>query len=148
MIPVQRAETFYLPPPHLPADAWDLVPPAERVFRWYEYRVQRRVTPPDGYVIGQRVWARINHNRWVADCPCSSAQVVTPTDPRTACTECGLGWLEVVFPQDPAAAEASVAHLLPADRNWWHPEDTTAWDRSPAPEPAPAEPLTKPEGLG
>lgn len=146
-IPVLRAETFYLPPPQLPADAWDLVAPAERVFRWYEYRVQRRVTPPDGFIIGQRVWARINHNRWVADCPCGSAQVVTPADPRTACTECGLGWLIVVFPEAVAAIEASLADRLPDQRNWWHPDDTTAWDRPPEPEP-PVEPLTTPEALG
>ncbi|MFM9596685.1 hypothetical protein ACKI1O_45855, partial [Streptomyces scabiei] len=100
-----------------------LVAPAERVFRWYEERVQRRVRPPDGYVIGQKTYARINHNRWVADCPCGSAQVVTPADPRMACTECGYGWIVLVFPEDVAAVEASVAADLPHLRNWWHPSD-------------------------
>lgn len=120
---VLRAETFYLPPPKLPPDAWDLIPPAERVFRWIEHRAQRRVPPPDGFVIGQQVWARINHNRWVADCPCGSAAVVSPADPRFACTECGYGWAVLVFPEDPAAIEAEVVNELPHLRNWWHPDD-------------------------
>ncbi|WP_371528370.1 hypothetical protein OG302_22270 [Streptomyces sp. NBC_01283] len=137
-IPVQRAETFYLPPPHLPADAWAGVPAAELVFRWYEVRVQRRVPPPEGFVIGQQVYARINHNRWVADCLCGSAQVVSPTDPRTACTECGLGWIVVVFPEDPAAIEESLAELLPDQRNWTHPEDPGSAPPAASPDPTPA----------
>ncbi|MFF9898507.1 hypothetical protein [Streptomyces longispororuber] len=146
-IPVLRAETFYLPPPQLPAGAWDLVAPAERVFRWYEYRVQRRVTPPDEMLTGQQVYARINHSRWVVDCACGSAQVATPADPRTACTECGLGWIAVVFPDDPDAVEASLAELLPAERNWWHPDDPGPTAPAPVPTP-PAEPLSAPEALG
>ncbi|MER5601524.1 hypothetical protein [Streptomyces sp. NPDC002265] len=127
-IAVVRAEMFYTPPAPLPPDAWALVAPAERVFRWAEHRQQRSLAQPDGYILGQQAYARINHNRWVADCPCGSAQVVTPTDPRMACTECGLGWTALVFPEDPAAAEASVADELPHERNWWNPDDP-AWDR-------------------
>ncbi|MEU9661935.1 hypothetical protein [Streptomyces chartreusis] len=137
LIPVVRAEAFYLPPPTQPADSWALVPPAERVFRWVELRQQRRLQPPDGFIIGHTIYARINQGRWVADCPCGSAQVVTPTDPRIACTECGAGWFRLIFPKDPAAAEAEVADDLPHERNWWHPEDTS-WDRPPPPqEPEP-----------
>lgn len=132
MIPVQRAETFYLPPASQPPTAWALVPPAERVFRWIEHRAQRRVSAPDGTLLGQRAWARINHNRWVADCPCGSAQVVSPADPRTACTECGYGWVPLVFPADVDAVEASVAEELPHLRNWVNPDDPDPW-------PAPAE---------
>ncbi|WP_314411357.1 hypothetical protein [Streptomyces sp. DSM 40484] len=122
-IPVQRAETFYLPPARRPPISWDDVPAAERVFKWIEHRQQRRVLPPEGFIIGQKIYAQINHNRWVADCPCGSAQVVSPADPRTACTECGLGWIVLVFPDDPDAVEASVIHELPHLRNWWHPDD-------------------------
>lgn len=131
-IPVVRAETFYLPSQPQRPDAWALVPPAERVIRWYEDRVQRRVRPPDGFVIGQKAFARINHNRWVADCPCGSAQVVTPADPRMACTECGYGWLALTFPEDVAAIEASVADELPHLRNWWHPDDPVSWGHPPS----------------
>ncbi|MDX3162443.1 hypothetical protein PV516_01330 [Streptomyces scabiei] len=131
-IAVVRAEAFYLPSHPQRPDAWALVPAAERVFRWYEDRVQRRVRPPDGYVIGQKTYAQINHNRWVAMCPCGSAQVVTPADPRMACTECGYGWLALVFPEDVDAVEASVADELPHLRNWWHPDDPVSWGIPPS----------------
>ncbi|MEU4348313.1 hypothetical protein [Streptomyces sp. NPDC023838] len=123
MIPVQRAETFYLPPPSMPPDAWILVAPAELVFRWVEQRTQRRLVMPDGFMIGQRLFARVNHNRWVADCPCGSAQVVSPDDHRMACTECGYGWVRLIFPDDPAAVEAAVEDELPHLRNWRHEDD-------------------------
>lgn len=137
-IAVTRAEGFYRPPPELAADAWSLVPPAERVWRWVEYRLQRRVTPPEGFVIGQQIWARINHNRWLADCVCGSAQVVSPTDPRFACTECGYGWVTLLFPEDPAAVEAAVDGELPHERNWSAPDDPGPPPQRP--EPAPEQP--------
>ncbi|MEU6344489.1 hypothetical protein ABZ883_26475 [Streptomyces sp. NPDC046977] len=130
-IPVVRAEAYYLPPPRRRADSWDAVPPAERVWRWYELKVQRRMQPPAGMLIGQRQWARIDHNRWVSDCPCGSAQVVTPADRRFACPECGYGWIEVVFPEDVDAVEASVANDIPSERNWWNPDDPNPWNRPP-----------------
>ena len=123
-IPVLRAETFYLPPPAgRRTEDWSAIPPAERVFRWAELRQQRRLVPPQGFVLGQSAYARINHNRWVADCPCGSAQVVSPKDARLACTECGLGWITLTFPADPEAVEASVLEDLPSLRNWWHDDD-------------------------
>lgn len=145
-IPVVRAEAFYTPPPQQPADAWVLVPAAERVWRWVEYQLQRRVTPPSGVLLGEQVWARINHGRWVADCVCESAQIVTPADARFACTECGWGWVTVVFPGDPAAAEAEVEAAPPHLRNWRNPEDPTS-QQPPAlpslPEPGPVQPASK-----
>jgi hypothetical protein len=122
-IPVVRAEDFYKPPPNLRPDAWQLVPPAELVFHWVSHRLRRTTTAPQGFAIGQVRFARINHNRWVADCPCGSAQVVSPTDQRMACTECGLGWMTLTFPEDADTVEESVDHLLPHERNWWHDED-------------------------
>lgn len=142
-IPVVRAEAFYTPPPTQPADLWQLVPPAQLVFRWIELRAQRRVSPPDGFVIGAQVYARINHNRWVADCPCGSAQVVTPADPRLACTECGYGWCVLVFPADPDAVEQSLPEL-PHERNWWHPDAPAPWGQPLDPPPAPADPAGPP----
>jgi hypothetical protein len=146
-IAVARAETFYLPPPDQPAHAWALVPAAERVFRWVELRQQRRLVPPDGFVLGHRLYAQINHNRWVANCPCGSAQVVSPADERMACTECGAGWFVLVFPEDVQAVEAELAGLLPHERNWWNPDDEAAWNRPPEDAPDPlgdlfAEPAT------
>jgi hypothetical protein len=123
VIAVLRAETFYLPPPARRPEDWSQIPPAERVFRWTELRQQRRLVPPEGFIIGQQAYARINHNRWVSDCPCGSAQVVSPKDPRMACTECGLGWIRLLFPEDPEAVEASIADELPHLRNWWADDD-------------------------
>lgn len=140
LIPIVRAETFYLPPPGQPADAWALVPPAERAFRWVELRQQRRLEPPAGLILGHKIYARINHGRWVADCPCGSAQVVTPADQRMACTECGAGWFQLLYPEDADAAEAEVIDKLPHERNWWHPDDES-WDRPPPP------PEPEPEGM-
>lgn len=148
--PVRRAADFYTPPPSQRPDAWDSVPSAERVWRWYEQQMQRRVTPPAGVLLGADIYARINHNRWVADCVCGSAQVVTPDDPRFACPECGYGWVQVTFPPSPAAAEAEVSALPPHERNWWHADDTVSRDRPrpPAPEKDPGRQPTDPAPEG
>lgn len=136
-IAVVRAEDFYTPPPSLPPDEFDLVPVAERVWRWLESVQQRRLTPPEGFLVGERAWAAINHNRWIGDCTCGSAQVVSPTDPRMACTDCGRGWVLVEFPADVAAVEASLAEEELHLRNWVNPE---------APAPAPPPPPPPPKG--
>lgn len=141
-IAVVRAETFYTPPPSMPRDAWADVPAAELVWRWYEVRMGRRVTPPadpadDVY------FARINQNRWLADCMCGSAQVVSPADARYACVECGWGWCTLVFPADVAAVEASLMALKPVLRNWWHPDDPNNPDRPPTDPPADPGPMSE-----
>lgn len=138
-IAVVRAEKFYLPPPSMPADTWAGVPAAELVWRWYETRMGRRVIPPEG-TVEELYYARINQNRWITDCSsCGSAQVVSPSDPRYACTECGWGWCSVVFPDDVAAVEEALLPLKPALRNWWHDDDPSnpTPPVQPAPEPGP-----------
>lgn len=136
-----RAEAFYLPPPDRPTDAWQLVPPAERVIVWYEGKQQRRLPRRSGTVLGVRVYPQINHGRWVADCPeCNSAQIVTPTDPRLFCVECLSGWFRLTFPADPLAAEQAVAELPVREQNWWHPDDD-AWNRPRPEEPPSGEPV-------
>lgn len=121
-IAVVRAETFYLPPVRKPPVTWDHIPGAERVFKWIEYRMGRRVDPPIE-AVEQTYYARINQNRWVADCICGSAQVVSPVDQRYGCTECGWGWCAVTYPADVAAVETSLMGQPPSLRNWWHPDD-------------------------
>jgi len=140
-IAVLRAETVYVPPPSQPADLWAGVPAAELVWRWYELRMGRRVTPPEESV-DETYYARINQNRWIADCTsCGSAAAVSPSDPRYACTECRWGWCALVFPDDVAAVEAALMPLKPGLRNWWHPDDPANPDRPPVdvPEPGPLE---------
>lgn len=138
-IAVVRAETYYLPPPREPADVWAGVPAAELVWKWMEYRTGRRLVPPTEDV-EDVYFARINQNRWLADCTsCGSAAIVSPTDPRYACTECQWGWCTLVFPVDVEAVEAGLLALKPGLRNWWHPDDPANPDRpvEPGPDPGP-----------
>lgn len=136
-IAVVRAEAYYTPPPRVPADAWANVPAAELVWRWMEYRANRRLTPPTEFV-DEVYFARINQNRWLADCSsCGSAAIVSPADPRYACTECQWGWCPLVFPDDVAAVEEELLPLKPNLRNWWHPDDPNNPDQPADPAPAP-----------
>ncbi|MFF1650127.1 hypothetical protein [Streptomyces sp. NPDC058240] len=140
---VLRAETFYLPPAVEPVDAWADTPAAELVFRWMEHRMQRRVPLPTA-VVDEAYFARINQNRWLADCVCGSAQVVSPADPRYGCTECGYGWCGLVFPEDVAAVESEMLlQAKPYLRNWWHPDDPANPDR-PEPDPPVDPPVVTP----
>lgn len=134
---VRRAEDFYTPPPGKPLDAWDLVPPAERVIAYMEHLEQRTWPRPGPDIVGQLI-ARIDAGRWVAQCPtCASAQVVTPTDPRMWCVDCKPdAWTSVRFPSDCEGAEATVADLPVSERFWWADDDTEAWNKPPA-SPAP-----------
>ncbi|MGV9242609.1 hypothetical protein [Streptomyces sp. NPDC003710] len=127
-IAVVRAEAFYTPPPGTDPHAWDDVPAAERVWHWYETRMGRRIVPPEG-TVDDTYFARINQNRWIADCMCGSAQVVSPADPRYACTECGWGWCTLIFPADVAAVEMALAPLKPYLRNWWNDLDPANPDK-------------------
>jgi hypothetical protein len=138
-IAVVRAETYYLPPYPLPPDAWLNVPPAELAYRWIEFRTGRRVPLPDDVLGGvPPVYARINQNRWCADCVCASAAAISPTDPRWGCTECGYGWVPIIVPTEEEIAEIE-AELLkipqPHLRNWWHPDDPNNPLRLPEVEP-------------
>lgn len=132
---IVRAQAFYLPPPGQPATAWDLVPIAERVFKWYELKVHRRVPVPAGTVLGTQLWARIDAGRWIADCTCKSAQIISPDDPRYACPECGAGWYDLIFPEDIAAAEAAALAVsdAPSQQFWWNPQDPSPWNQQPTP---------------
>ncbi|MER7814088.1 hypothetical protein [Streptomyces sp. NPDC096153] len=142
---VRRADDFYTPPPGEPVDAWDLVPPAERVIRFMENLTQRTWPRPGPDVVGQ-VIARIDAGRWVAQCPtCSSAQVVAPADPRMWCVDCQPDtWLGVRFPENPEAAEATVADRPVSERFWWADDDSEAWNKPPAsPPPEPTEKMRR-----
>ncbi|MFI2084313.1 hypothetical protein ACH43Y_28640 [Streptomyces rubiginosohelvolus] len=127
-IPVIRAETFYLPPPPRrgqPPMDWSGVAAAELVYLYAEHRMGRRLTPPTE-AVPDSYFAQVNQNRWVASCVCGSAAVVSPTDARYGCTECGYGWATLVFPEDVDAVEAGLLlEPRPHLRNWWHDDDPT-----------------------
>lgn len=142
---VRRAEDVYAPPPGEAPDAWDLVPPAERIIRVMEQMSQRAWPRPGPEVVGQ-ILARIDAGRWTAQCPaCGSAQAVTPADPRMWCVECQPDtWIGVRFPENPEAAEATVADKPAAGRFWWADDDPEAWTRPPAsPPPEPTEKMRR-----
>ncbi|MCX4974210.1 hypothetical protein [Streptomyces sp. NBC_00620] len=142
-IAVVRAETYYLPPPRLPQDAWADVPGAELIYRWIEERMGRRVPLPEGTLDGvPPVYARVNQNRWLADCVCGSAAIVSLVDPRWGCTQCGYGWATLVVPtaEETAVIEAELLTIpQPHLRNWWNPLDPNNpdWQAEPAPDPGP-----------
>ena len=67
---------------------------------------------------GETVNAYINHGRWVADCPCNGAELVSP-DHTMLCGSCGAEH-KVKFPGPKTRAE--IERLLdlrePNNRNW------------------------------
>lgn len=145
VVQVVRAETYYQPPPprrgQPPAD-WSQVPGAELVYRWINYRLNRRTVPPIEFVPdAPPVYARINQNRWLGDCAnCGNAAIVSVVDPRFGCTECQRDWVNLIAPDDVAAVEAEMLLVpQPTYRNWWHPDDPNNPD-TPPPEPDPEEP--------
>ncbi|MEU0991927.1 hypothetical protein [Streptomyces sp. NPDC005953] len=139
-IPVVRAEAYYKPRPARPgrpAASWDHIPVAERIFHWYLAWLGRRVTPPTA-TVSEFVYARIDHNRWMADCVCGNAQIVSPLDARVACPECGYDWATLIFPADPEAVEAEMVAIPQTHlRTWWNPDDP----RNPAEPPVDPEPV-------
>lgn len=69
--------------------------------------------PWNGKVGKKKVEARIDWGRWLVDCPCGGAALVTAEEPFTYCTNCGNGYvggeaLTVVFPPDRAEIEAEL----------------------------------------
>jgi len=75
-----------------------------------------------------RVKAYINHGRWVANCECGGAEVVSPSDPIFMCLSCfnaaDKGELrKVEFPKDRKLIEAVLLNRKePGSRNWEHNE--------------------------
>ena len=85
------------------------------------------------------VTARINHGRWIADCPgCNSALVIDLSEPVFMCVECGNAgnggkWFQVTVPRNRAAIEAELLKRPMNGRNPaeavnrnWEPGETVA----------------------
>lgn len=69
--------------------------------------------------------ARVNHNRWIVDCPdCAGAEFVWLDKPLMMCAECfnvavERKWRRVVLPNNVAAIETVLkARPIPHTRNW------------------------------
>ena len=74
-----------------------------------------------------KVFAVINHSRWIVDCPvvgCASANIVSKDAPFWICVECGSPendetWYNVEFPTDALAIEVVLLHRpFEVNRNW------------------------------
>lgn len=77
-----------------------------------------------GQPTGKPVYARVEANRWIADCECRGAEVVTPADPAFFCLSClNEGNRNrprpVIFPDDKEDVEdALLARPEPETRNY------------------------------
>lgn len=129
---ILTAEDFYLPPTSLPIDAWERVPPAERVLAWVEAtggrRFRRAVDQAGAKQVNatRPLQARIDAGRWIVQCECNSAQVVSKMDRHFWCVEClngdaGGDWRPVVFPPNVEQLEAAMMALPISERFWYPP---------------------------
>lgn len=77
---------------------------------------------------GERRAARVDHGRWLVDCPCGGAAAAWPESERAACLDCGCIWL-AKFPSKRAREAAEAALLerpLGENRNWRPGEESLA----------------------
>jgi hypothetical protein len=71
--------------------------------------------------ISEFVIARVNHGRWIADCPiCRGAEMVKETQ-DFLCGSCGA-FGRVQWPKDIAAIEAALTPRAAPYQNWWPDE--------------------------
>jgi hypothetical protein len=75
------------------------------------------------------VLAYVNHGRWVAQCECMNAQLVTEADPRFYCVECfnvafAGRWRTVTFPAEVPAIEVVLQERPERRRQNWEPGET------------------------
>ena len=75
--------------------------------------------------ISEFVIARVNHGRWIADCPiCRGAEMVKETQ-DFLCGSCGA-FGRVKWPKDIAAIEAALAVRPMGNQNWTPDEKVSA----------------------
>lgn len=84
-----------------------------------------RVPPLSQVHDGPPLEAKVNHNRWIVECPdCGGAEYVFPEQPLMLCASCwnaavGGSWRRVVMPSERDAIEnALVVRPTPQARNW------------------------------
>ena len=106
-----------------PDDPLVSVPVAERIIRRY-WPTGQRFFMPVGLDETRQANARVNHGRWIADCPwCPSAVVASPDDPRFFCVHClndgGTQWVPIVFPENTDEIEALLdERKVRTAKNW------------------------------
>ena len=114
-------------PAHVPMPA-----PADHGARWvihfWPHRDQPPWSPPDDQVSKEVRQVRVNHGRWVVDCPCGGAQLACRTDRRMFCVDClhtanGGQWVTVAWPDDVEQIEA-LLESRPVGLQNWDPGET------------------------
>jgi hypothetical protein len=79
---------------------------------------------------GPLLAARVNHGRWLVDCPyCSGAELADRDDPRFFCLSCynagaGGAWLPVQFPGGREGIESALLERKQAETRNWVPGET------------------------
>ena len=72
---------------------------------------------------GETIQAYVNHDRWVADCPCNGAELVAPGE-EMLCGSCGARHtVKFPGPKTRAKIEGLLNVREPLFRNW-HPDET------------------------
>ncbi|MGX1711341.1 hypothetical protein ACWIFI_18660 [Streptomyces albidoflavus] len=124
--PVVHAETLYLPPAPTrkgqEREDWSQVPGAELVYLWMAANLGRRTPVPTETIPGDPgTYARVDDNRWMADCHgCGTGLVVSTDDPRFGCTQCGRDWVPLIVPspEEVATIDADLG-AIEGRRFWW-----------------------------
>ena len=105
----------------------------EGVDRFTDHLTARLGLPAPGELAGGPILqARVNHGRWIVDCPnCFGAELADVDDLRFYCLSCGnrdVGhrWLQVKLPPNRTRIEELLLRRLqPGNRNW-HPGESVA----------------------
>lgn len=86
--------------------------------------------PDDRHIAGKdrAIEVRVNHGRWIIDCPCGGAQLACRTDHRFFCVDClnawtSGAWVPVTWPADPDGIARQLASR-PVELQNWEPGET------------------------
>lgn len=97
---------------------------------WFR-KVNRRQFNPSIFYLGMKAQARVNHNRWIVDCPfCNGAEALWPGQPWFLCAGCknndsGLA-IQVEIPDDVQGIERALMKRNKYDKRNWEPGETVA----------------------
>ncbi|MGO1049777.1 hypothetical protein [Crossiella sp. CA198] len=129
MPPIESVESRWPdPPPGWSTQDWRTTPAAERHLHVMRELLARNGLPrPTGMDETQQVHARLDHGRWLVQCPgCASAQHAAHSDPRFYCVNCGNRgsgqWWPVVWPAERTEVETQ-AQARSGPVMWAHAQD-------------------------
>ena len=97
---------------------------------WYRYWIKRDFNPSDIY-LGVKLEARVNHGRWVVDCPfCKGAETIWPGEPFFLCAHCANNRtklaIRIELPKERVEIEKILDERLEPENKNWTPGETLA----------------------